>query len=299
LSSNPPDIPKHYPPAYYVAYKNSGVVLSVSDFKIGDIVKRKSYGGDVYFKIADITWNNERKPVFLLRGLLYRLQADCHDQNDLVRINSREVDLSLKREFTKAKQQAHQSGQNLQRFLRNRIVSRPGVVVHIDSSEEFLDKCLDFYTKSGIRSASKLTSEESQPQYVKYMLGKYKPDILVITGHDALKKNNSSLYTMDNYRSSKYFVESVREARRVEPSYDKLCIFAGACQSYYEAIMDAGANFASSPGRVFINALDPAFVAEKVALTDSSNIVTPSEIADITISGRQGVWGIDTKGHLN
>ena len=27
----------------------------------------------------------------------------------------------------------------------------------------------------------------------------------------------------------------------------ELAIFAGACQSYYEAIMAAGANFASSP----------------------------------------------------
>lgn len=270
----------------------------MSDLKIGDIVKRKSYGGDVYFKIADITWSDKKRPIFLLRGLLYRLQADCDEEADLVKISSKEADVDLKREFTRAKQQAYRSIPSMQRFLWGRITSRPGTIVHIDSSEEFLDKCLDFYTKAGIRSASKLASEESQPQYVKYMLRKYKPDILVVTGHDALKKSTNTPNSIDNYRSSRYFVESVREARQVEPSYDKLCIFAGACQSYYEAIMDAGANFASSPGRVLINALDPAIVAEKVALTDLRSIVTPAEIAEITISGREGVWGIDTKGHL-
>lgn len=33
----------------------------------------------------------------------------------------------------------------------------------------------------------------------------------------------------------------------------KLVIFAGACQSYFEAIISAGANFASSPARILID----------------------------------------------
>jgi len=63
-----------------------------------------------------------------------------------------------------------------------------------------------------------------------------------------------------------------------------MCIFAGACQSYFEAIMQAGANFASSPGRININALDPAIVSEKVALTNKDNYVTPEEVSKLTIS---------------
>ena len=90
-----------------------------------------------------------------------------------------------------------------------------------------------------------------------------------------------------------------KEARKYEPDYDKLCIFAGACQSYYEGIMGAGANFASSPGRILINAYDPAIVSEKVALTESTRYVTPGEIAGLTVSGKDGIWGVDTKGHLN
>ena len=79
---------------------------------------------------------------------------------------------------------------------------------------------------------------------------------------------------------------------------DKLCIFAGACQSYFEAIMEAGANFASSPGRININALDPALLSEKVALTDRRNYVTPEEVASIIISGSAGIGGIKTRGRL-
>ena len=45
----------------------------------------------------------------------------------------------------------------------------------------------------------------------------------------------------------------------VERNKNKLAIFAGACQSYYEEIMNAGANFASSPGRIFID-----FFSEKM-----------------------------------
>ncbi|MDO8686299.1 MAG: sporulation peptidase YabG, partial [Clostridiales bacterium] len=70
-----------------------------------------------------------------------------------------------------------------------------------------------------------------------------------------------------------------------------------ACQSYYEGIMAAGANFGSSPGRILIHALDPAIVGRKVAVTDFKKLVTPSEIAALTKSGSKGVGGIDTHGH--
>lgn len=119
----------------------------------------------------------------------------------------------------------------------------------------------------------------------------------MVTGHDSLKKGaNPAL--IDSYRNSKYFIECVKEARKYQPDYDKLCIFAGACQSYFEAIMQAGANFASSPGRININALDPAIVSEKVALTNKENYVTPEEVSKLTVSGSKGVGGIKTRGHL-
>ena len=45
------------------------------------------------------------------------------------------------------------------------------------------------------------------------------------------------------------------------------CYFAGACQSHFEALIRAGANFASSPSRINIHALDPVYVVGKISFT--------------------------------
>ena len=71
-----------------------------------------------------------------------------------------------------------------------------------------------------------------------------------------------------NYRNSRHFIQTVKEARKYDETYDKnLVIFAGACQSYFEALMDAGANFASSPARILIDFLDPLIVASPTDIT--------------------------------
>jgi len=101
---------------------------------------------------------------------------------------------------------------------------------------------------------------------------------------------------INNYYSSRYFVEAVREARRYEKSRDDLVIFAGACQSHYEAILAAGANFASSPQRVMIHAYDPVFVVEKIAYTSIYDPISIKDIIDGTITGFDGIGGMETRG---
>lgn len=82
-------------------------------------------------------------------------------------------------------------------------------------------------------------------------------------------KRGKEFNNIYNYRNSKYFIQTVKEARRYDKEVNKnLVIFAGACQSYFEALISAGANFASSPARILIDFLDPLIVAEKVAITD-------------------------------
>ena len=50
------------------------------------------------------------------------------------------------------------------------------------------------------------------------------------------------------------FIETVKEARRYEREQaEELVIFAGACESYFEALIMAGANFGSSPARILID----------------------------------------------
>jgi spore coat assemly protein len=267
-------------------------------FSIGDIVVRKSYKGDMYFKIVDIKNERYAQPIYVLKGMLHRLEADS-DGSDLVKQDHNIAHQNIKRECMSARRYANRSVSSLfSMFSFNKFRAKSGRILHVDSSKEFLELCLNHYKDAKLEAAGKLISESEQPYYIRQLLVQNKPDIVVITGHDSLKKGSGNLNSIDNYSNSKYYIQSVKEARKYEPDNNKLCIFAGACQSYYELIMDAGANFASSPGRVLINALDPAFVSEKVASTDSKLFVSPKDIVATIKSGSKGIWGINTRGHL-
>ena len=91
-----------------------------------------------------------------------------------------------------------------------------------------------------------------------------------------------------NYRNSRYFAQTVKNARNNEKNRN-LVIFAGACQSYYEALIEAGANFASSPARILIDFVDPLVVAEKIATTDSNHYLTIQDIEDDLRDGERGI----------
>ena len=158
--------------------------------------------------------------------------------------------------------------------------------------------CLKYYRDDNIKVIGRVIPESEQPRNIRQLLAGTGADILIVTGHDGMKKDSTKSNSLDSYRNSRYYIQSVTEARKYEPSFDKLCVFAGACQSYYEGIMDAGANFASSPGRILIHALDPAKVGDRVALTDSRTVVTPLQLAGITQSGSKGIGGVRTRGHF-
>jgi spore coat assembly protein len=263
-------------------------------FGVGDLVARKSYGGDILFKVADTISRDNGKKRYILKGLLYRIEADA-DEEDLLLRDKQSAYMHMYRSLASM---GLYSRDRVPPSLRDRIrKGTPGLVLHIDSSEEYLDMCVKYYRKSNIRVLGKVIPENEQPRYIRQLLESTKADIIVITGHDGIRKNAQNLNSIDSYRNSKYYIQSTREARKYQPDFDKLCIFSGACQSYFEGIMSAGANFASSPGRVLIHALDPGKVGERVSLTDSSRIVTAEQIAEYTQSGMKGIGGIRTKGH--
>lgn len=105
-------------------------------------------------------------------------------------------------------------------------------------------------------------------------------------------RNYEDIY---NYRNSIYFAQTVRNIRKNNKNRD-LVIFAGACQSYYEALIDEGANFASSPARILIDFVDPLIVAEKVATTDSKRYLTIHDIEKDLRDGERGINGIGAVG---
>lgn len=267
-------------------------VINMNRLKVGDIVVRDSYKRDLIFKV--VGFNNEKGVRnCVLRGLMHRLEADSVEE-DLIKVSF--LNAFINRIYMRYNISRYEPRQ-LRSFYWSWIRRKPGRILHIDASEEYLVDSLRFYKRAGLRPTGYLAPASSQPRLIKRLLRDNRPDIIAITGHDGLKKD-ADKYDMNSYRNSRYYAESVKQARQYEPDKEKLCIFAGACQSYYEAMMEEGANFASSPGRVLINLYDPAIVCKKVALTSNRSFVTPAQIARITVSGSAGIGGIDTRGKL-
>lgn len=139
---------------------------------------------------------------------------------------------------------------------------------------------------------------ESEIYYkIPKLLNKYKPDILIITGHDAINKSQD-INNINNYKNSKNFVKAVNVARNYENSHEKLVIIAGACQSDYEALIKSGANFASSPKRINIHALDPAVIAINLALTEKGKEIDLVSLLEKTKYGKDGIGGLKSKGMM-
>ena len=56
-------------------------------------------------------------------------------------------------------------------------------------------------------------------------------------------KNGTNYNDIYNYRNSKYFMKAVIEAKKAARADKDLVIFAGACQSFFEAIMASRSKF--------------------------------------------------------
>ena len=153
-----------------------------------------------------------------------------------------------------------------------------------------------FYRKMGLKAIVRNIPESRQAAVVSNLLERHKPDILVVTGHDGMIKGGTGYYDVHNYRNSKYFIQTVKKARETKKSKMDLVIFAGACQSYYEELIQAGANFASSPARILIDFIDPLIVAERVATTNYNKYITIKDIENELRDVERGVNGIGAMG---
>jgi spore coat assemly protein len=272
---------------------------------IGDTVVRKSYGKDITFKIIDIK-DTDNGPVYTLKGISLRVIADAPiedleevGENSLgnkEKILNRKVNSSIKNILI-GRIDVSKSYRSPKVVINKELTfGRPGKILHIDGDAEYLEVCLKVYKKLELDVVGKVVAEKEQPVEVPNLVKQIKPDIVVITGHDAITKGARDYTDINNYRNSKFFVDTVNELRNYEPNYDDLVIFAGACQSHYEAILDAGANFASSPSRVLIHCLDPVFVCEKIAYTNIERVVSIQEALENTITGTKGIGGLQTRG---
>ncbi|MBU5590283.1 sporulation peptidase YabG [Clostridium sp. MSJ-4] len=273
--------------------------------EVGDIVVRKSYGKDITFKVIDIKEESDNI-LYVLKGINLRIIADSPEEDlEVVRsdytgekdeVFNRQVNSKIKNIM--ASRFDFKRGCRVTRTTPSKelLFGRPGKILHIDGDGEYLEKCLKVYKQLSLEAVGEVIKEREQPGRVLDIVKNIKPDIIVLTGHDSIVKDSKDYLDLNNYRNSRYFVEAVSELRNYNSSYDELVIFAGACQSCYERILDAGANFASSPNRVLIHCLDPVFICEKIAYTNVDKVVAIHEVLDNTITGIKGIGGLQTRG---
>ncbi|BBH23356.1 sporulation-specific protease YabG [Paenibacillus baekrokdamisoli] len=273
--------------------------------KQGDLVVRKSYGGDVLFRVATI---NQESAV--LKGTDYRLLADAPIP-DLSVVRDPEITGAAKQVRIKVNESLQRvQEQRDKQVLHNESPIRramnesqpyfevPGKVLHLDGDGSYMKKSMQLYTQMRVPAHGLHVHESQMTDAVYRLLPQIKPDIIVITGHDGVLKarNRNDLQSLSSYKNSQNFVNAVHVAREYEKDKDGLIIVAGACQSHYEALLQSGANFASSPGRVLIHALDPVYVAIKASYTSIRETINLADVIHGTISGIDGVGGIETLG---
>ena len=243
----------------------------------GDFVTRKSHNNDIIFKVISIS-----EDTVYLKGVYDRLYADS-DIFDLVKTDEKPDDFFIELDINND---------------RTSYFYLPGKILHIDGDNEYLEKCLKFYKTNKIYAVGKKINEIDIAKQIPLLLKEIKPDILVITGHDAYYAKKGNKNDINNYKNSKNFVKAIKQARNYEKSHERLVIIAGACQSDYEDLIKAGANFASSPKRVNIHALDPAIIATSVSLTEKNKEIDLIELLEKTKYGKDGMGGLKVNGFM-
>ena len=252
------------------------------NFKIGDIVTRISHNHDILFKIIEIDGDN-----VILKGVDLRLYADSYIDDLVISDVKSNSDTKII--------ERHVKELNID---RSQYFYLPGRILHIDGDSEYLERCMTFYKSMGVRANGFNIDEDDVKNKIGDLLKEYQPDIVVITGHDAYYRKRKDIDDINNYQNTKNFVEAVWEARKYEKCHDKLIIIAGACQSNYEELIKAGSNFASSPKRINLHALDPAIIASSIALSDRNKSIDVINLISKTKYGKEGIGGIITKGTM-
>lgn len=245
--------------------------------KIGDFVTRNKYNNDCLFRVDNI-----------INGIYYLVRVD-------LRLFAKTNINDLRKEEKLDRNNDDEIINNLDIKLDN---SREDFfyilpkILHIDSDENYINRCLKFYKKMGLNAYSILVKEEDIEKNIEKYLNDISPDIVVITGHDVYNKESN------NYQNSNYFRKAIIKARCYEESSKKLKIIAGACQSDFESLIKAGANFASSPKKVNIHALDPAILASIIAFTENTKEIDLINALNKTKCGPDGMGGIKCYGSM-
>ncbi|MFB1083476.1 sporulation peptidase YabG [Jeotgalibacillus sp. JSM ZJ347] len=262
---------------------------------INQLVGRKSYHCDVVFVVAAIE-ERESGHYAILYGRDIRLVADAPVE-DLELLNEERL-AKADQEINEMKESREKTAAEKENKTDAESFHLPGRVLHLDGDERYLKKCLKIYKGAGVPHIGVHCPEKEMPDRIHELIIRYQPQILVLTGHDAYLPAQGKKSDLKAYRHSSSFVNAVKNARHIVPCLDQLVIFAGACQSHFESLIYAGANIASSPLRVNIHALDPAYAASVISYTTIHSMFTVENILPHTLADDNGIGGIETRGVL-
>ena len=248
-------------------------------------VTRISHNHDIVFKILSIS-----DTIAELQGVQVRLLADS-PLSDLKEVSNIDT-------FFQEDDDIIQRNMKDIQIDRNQYFYIPGKILHIDGDDDYLERCMKFYQYMGIPANGISIPEKDISSKIVSLIQEFRPDIVVITGHDAYFSKKNNMNDLNNYQNTGNFIAAIKEARKFEKSQDKLIIIAGACQSNYEELIKAGANFASSPKRINIHALDPAIIASSLSMSDKNQSIDLIRMIEKTKYGSDGMGGIITNGTM-
>ena len=188
--------------------------------KKGDIVVRKSYGKDIIFYVKRII-KTKKENIAILCGLIERIEADSNIE-DLEKVEGKLLRNKIKTEDEKIKQRINSKDEYKIAIIRTedkRLTQKivTGKILHLDGDKRYSQKSYNYYRKLGLNAVVKNIPEYKQPKVVYKLLEIYRPDILIVTGHDGMIKRGTNYNDIYNYRNSRHFINTVKEARR----YDK------------------------------------------------------------------------------
>ncbi len=246
-----------------------------------DIVTRKSYNNDIVFVIAEIIDN-----IAILQGVFVRLIADS-PIDDLILVDNHELE-----------RHNLENDNYLNSFvttIKEKIGHITGKILHIDSDKSYLDKCLSLYKDLNLYAYGVLSNEENMYKIILNEINRVRPSIIVLTGHDSFNKKDKE--NLLNYKHTIDYIKAVIKIRE-KYSLDDILIFAGACGSNFEALIAAGANFASSINRENIEAYDPAIIAVLAAITPFNQIIDINSFYKYTKMKKGSIGGIESYGKM-
>lgn len=173
----------------------------MKSIKIGDVVGRKSYKKDIIFRVKNII-NTEKESIAILTGVTKRVEADSNlddlelIEKDRVRKEMEEIDSKIQTRVSEAKianvDENYIIGILTQsRKSQEKLIT--GKILHLDGDKKYSERSYRYYRRLGLNAIVKNIPEYKQPKEVYSLLQMYKPDILVITGHDRNDKKRNRL----------------------------------------------------------------------------------------------------------